>query len=250
MTGSDFNVYVAKNDKGQTPSLHHINEVLAKYLLTLWELPVPDCAIIDVDISLLSDQELSNNHRVLNYQRPCFGSRWVENAIDVNDFLSINDRKTFNKILNPKDFLRFALFDEWVQNDDRKPSNYNLIMEPKSGKFKITAIDHAFIFESLAYSNLDAEHYSPKSNDHLLISNLGNLIIDKTLIDNQLITAEREYFYLYITKCEEHFKDILDEINRFYPVSDEDSLAVRQYLFNSNRNQLVFNEHTHRLINA
>jgi len=148
VTASDFNLYVAKNDKGQSPSLHLINEVLATYFLNQWQLPVPECAIVEMDLGLLENQQLSNYHRTLNYQRPCFGSKWIDNAIDVNSFLTINDRKAYNKIQNPIDFLRFALFDEWLANDDRKPTNYNLIIEPVAGKYKITAIDHAFIFES------------------------------------------------------------------------------------------------------
>lgn len=250
VTGSDFNTYVAKNDKGQSPSLHLLNEVIAKYFLNIWRLPVPECAIITVDQKLLLNRELSKNHRNLNYQNPCFGSQWVHNSIDVNDFLASIDQQTYNRILNPIEFLRLCLFDEWIENDDRKPSNYNLVLEPHRGKYRITAIDHAFIFETLSHTDLHPERYTAKANDHLMISNLGNLIKQKTLIDQSLIQREKEYFYICITNCKQHFSSIIDEVNRFYPLNDESRACIERFLFHEERNHNVFQEHIYRLTHA
>lgn len=250
VTGSDFELYVAKNDKGQESSIHLINEIFAKYFLGLWNLPSPDCSLITIDKELIKSESLSDNHKLHFYNKPTFGSKWVENALDLNDFGISHDLKTFNQYLNPLEFLRIALFDEWLENDDRKPSNYNLILESQSKKYRILPIDHAFIFSTMNHKDLNPNLYIPKGNDHLLVSELGNLIKSKTLIDQQLINREEEYFYICLEKCEKHFNSIIDEITPYYPISSENVGFVKSFIFDSVRNKKVFQEHIYRLTHA
>ena len=100
------------------------------------------------------------------------------------------------------------------------------------------------------YADLDASQYIPKGNDHLLVSELGNLIKSKTLIDQQLIKNEKEYFYICLDKCEEHFNSIIDEITPYYPLSTENVTSLRDFIFDSTRNKKVFQEHVYRLTHA
>lgn len=250
VTGSDFELYVAKNDKGQKTSIHLINEIIATYFLNLWNLPTPDCRLITFDKTLIINETLSDYHKLHYYDKLSFGSKWVKNSLDLNDFSVTHDLKKFNQYLNPLEFLRIALFDEWIENDDRKPTNYNLILQPESKKYRIIPIDHAFTFSTMNYVDLDPLLYVPKGNDHLLISELGNLIKDKTLIDQQLIKTEEEYFYICLEKCEKHFNSIIDEITPYYPLSIEDVNSLRCFIFDSTRNKKVFQEHVYRLTHA
>lgn len=61
------------------------------------------------------------------------------------------DKYQFNKIENPADLIKIAIFDLWVDNADRgRPFdsgyNYNLLITEENDKEKIVAMNHAFIF--------------------------------------------------------------------------------------------------------
>src|SRR5690606_4476676 len=250
ITANDFNIYVAKNGKGHIPSIYLINELIADYFLRLWDLPVADSNLVNIPIALIQAEKLSNNHRIGFYETPCFASRWVENSIDVNDFLVSHNKKTYNKFLNPNDFLRISLFDEWLENDDRKPTNYNLILEPISKKYKIIHIDHAFIFGTMNYRYLDPNGYVPRANDHLMASEMGALIRGQKLINEQVINNEREYFYLCLERCLENFEAIFNQITTFYPLDEDDIQSIKSFIFNHARNQKVFDEYVYRILNG
>jgi hypothetical protein len=53
-----------------------------------------------------------------------------------------------------------------------------------------------------------------------------------------------------IAKCEEHFNSIIDEVTIFYPLDPEDINALKGFIFNSDRNEKVFQEHVYRLTHA
>lgn len=250
ITASDYEIYVAKNGKGQTPSLFLINEIIADYFLSLWDLPSAETNIVSVPKELLQTEKLSNNHRVGFYETPCFASKWIENAIDLHDFIVLPNRKTYSQFLNPLDFLRISLFDEWLENDDRKPTNYNLILEPNTKKYKIIPIDHAFIFGTMNYKYLNPNEYIPRANEHLMASEMGTLIRTQMLINQQVINKEREYFYLCLSRCQENFDAIFEQIITFYPIEPNEIEFIRSFIFSHTRNEKVFDEYIYRLIHA
>ena len=80
-----------------------------------------------------------------------FGSREIKHALLVDSFSINHSKRDFNKMLNPHDIIRIALFDLWVKNGDRGRvinggHNYNLLLIAKDKKQEIIAFDHAFIF--------------------------------------------------------------------------------------------------------
>ncbi len=62
--------------------------------------------------------------------------------------------------MNPRDVFHITLFDTWVENEDRKPTNYNLILEPYQNGFKVLPIANAFIFSTMSYQDLKPEFVS------------------------------------------------------------------------------------------
>lgn len=250
ITASDYGIYVAKNGKGHTPSIFLINEIVADYLLTLWELPVAETNLVVVPKELIQSEKLSNNHRLGFYDIPCFASRWIENSIELNDFMVLPNKRSFNQFLNPIDFLRISLFDEWLENDDRKPTNYNLILEPYTKKYKIIPIDHAFIFGTMNYKYLNPNEYIPRANDHLMASEMGSLIKAQMLINQQVINNEMDYFYLCLERCQENFDAIFEQITTFYSIESDEIESIRAFIFNDTRNRKVFDEYVYRLIHA
>ncbi|AFL79700.1 hypothetical protein Aeqsu_0173 [Aequorivita sublithincola DSM 14238] len=246
--GSDYQMYVAKNDKGKVPPYSLINEFLASYFLNKWEVATPEIKLITIAPALiLAKDNLSINHKPHYYNTPCFGSKYIENAIDVNALIVTEKKKAFNKINNPLDVFHITLFDTWVENDDRKPTNYNLILEPHKNKFNVIAIDNAFIFSTMSYKDLNPEFVAASGNDHLLVSDLGYLIKKYIQVTNSFINNEREYFYLCIGRCEKDFDKFMSQIAGFYNIDLDSVIALKEFLFNKERNNKVFDEYVYRL---
>lgn len=246
--GSDFKMYVAKNDKGKQPPYSLINECLGSYFFNHWDIVTPSVKIIEIAKELVDNQDgLSNNHRTHYYNTPCFGSEFVDNAIDVNALLVTDKKKAFNKLQNPIDVFHITLFDTWVENDDRKPTNYNLILEPAEKKFNVIPIDNAFIFSTMSYSDLNPEFVSVSVNDHLLVSDLGYLVKKNIAVTNNFINKEREYFYLCIERCKHNFDAFMAQVICFYNVDSDSVVSLKEFLFNEDRNNKVFDEYVYRL---
>lgn len=92
--GSDYEMYVAKNDKGKIPPVSLINECLAAYLLDCFDIKIPVSKIVDINKELIAfKQGLTSNHKSFYYDTLCFGSKFIKNAIDINDILLTNKKK-------------------------------------------------------------------------------------------------------------------------------------------------------------
>lgn len=140
------------------------------------------------------------------------------------------------------------MFDTWVENDDRKPTNYNLIFEPTDKKFTVIPIDNAFIFSTQSYEHLNPNYGASVSvNDHLLVSELGLLVKKFTTIDKSFVNNERDYFYLCIERCKQNFDSFIKEIRVYYSLDDNSVSKIKEFLFNEDRNNKVFEEYVYRL---
>ncbi|NDV14912.1 hypothetical protein GO009_02645 [Muricauda sp. TY007] len=246
--GEDYEKYVVKNSKGRIPAFDLVNEFLANGLLQCWKIPTPGCAILKIDSSLVVGY--SNNHQARFYNYSSFGSRVLPKKLDLNEFTVAKNKSVFNKLCNPIDILRIGLFDLWVSNDDRKPTNQNLILSiDDGGKYTITAIDHAFIFETLPYQDLNPKHFSPSINDHIILSDLAKIVKRYTNIDESFVKSEREYFYFCLEESLKNFEKIINNIPIDLGLNNDLTNFLSQFLFNQERNEKVFAEHIYRLSN-
>jgi hypothetical protein len=192
---------------------------------------------------VIAQGDLSQNHKPHYYNTPCFGSKFVNNAIDVNALLVTDKKKAYKKLNNPLDVFHITLFDTWVENDDRKPTNYNLILEPYKNKFNVLPIDNAFICSIMSYQDLDSRFVSVSANEHLLVSDLGYLIKKNTAIDEDFMNNEREYFYICIERCEQGFDKYMNQLVGFYGIDSDLIRSLKEFLFNKERNRKVFEEY-------
>lgn len=247
IVGSDFRKYIAKNNKGHEPPVTLINETLAAFFLKNWDLPVPDFKMIYFNNKLLKSKDLSINHKPYFYENPAFGSAYVETAIELNDYVFSSKKAFYKRIINPAEFFRIALFDIWIENDDRKPSNYNLLFSFEQGKYRIIPIDHAFIFSTLAHRDLNASEFFPVDNEHLLVSDFGRFMKKYKDIDEAFLEKEKHYFYFCVNKCRQLFDDYIVQLQTFINIPDESVAKIKEFLFDKERNKKVFNEFIYRL---
>lgn len=124
-------------------------ELLANRLLNELKIPTPAAAFVVVDENCLDKEKIKYNRR-LKPGNICFGSREVPQSEVIQSIQTFN-KHTFNKLDNPLDLIRIAIFDLWVNNVDRGRNfddgiNYNLLLANENKKLKIYAFDNAFIF--------------------------------------------------------------------------------------------------------
>ncbi|WP_293894421.1 HipA family kinase [Flavobacterium sp.] len=125
-------------------------EIVAHYLLKALSIPTPDVALVEIAQGTLDKTKIKVNRRA-NEGTICFGSKSVEPSNEVSDFEVCNTKRDYTSIVNPKDIVKIAMFDLWINNVDRgrfiDPGfNYNLLSVAHANGRKIMAFDHAFIF--------------------------------------------------------------------------------------------------------
>lgn len=150
--------------------------------------------------------------------------------IDLSFIPSFREKSFRDRIQQKSDFLKIALFDIWLCNEDRNYNNTNLLLHfaPENIYF-FYAIDHVNIFNS---SSLNYGLATLTEDDTLLKTELAKLLFGKakklTLIVDKLI----ENFYLCTKECEDNLDVILDLLPVSWAIDKVDMKAkMLQYLF-------------------
>jgi hypothetical protein len=158
---SDMNYYVCKyfNGVGFAGSL--FNEYIAASFLKLWDLQVPDFAVVEVDSQHLVQTDLPKHF----FNMPCFGSFYHGNFPEVDKFMIDNKYLRKNNKTALYSFLKIGIFDIWMCNEDRSFNNFNLLYNTSENVF--VPIDHVCCFNG---NNLDKEHYPISDNESILDS--------------------------------------------------------------------------------
>ena len=180
---NNYESYYIKHTKGQTPATFLINEFICHYLLKSWNLNSPDISAVKVDTSILPNT-LSQFHKLYFYEQVTFGSKQLENVIEMNKLINIDGKADLHKFEKPEDLIKLCLFDIWVENDDRKPTNTNVLFDISGEKIKIVAIDNAFTFSTMNYDSLYKDGISQSLNDNLLFSNFVKSICKHIIKQN------------------------------------------------------------------
>lgn len=150
---SDGAVYYVKYRSGKSFDKNEMNclvfEMICTKLLQHLHIPVPEQALVEIQKDSYVPGQVKVNKRYLQPGVIGWGSKEIEQTDLVKAIELIQKRKEFNKLLNPADLIRIAIFDLWVDNADRHSGNYNLLVKMEDGKLKIISIDHAFTFGGL-----------------------------------------------------------------------------------------------------
>lgn len=221
-------------------------EFLCHFLLKSWSIPTPEINILTIPHDLLEECTLLKK-REKNYIKDynCFGSKMLLNSIDLIEFISAKDKVSLRRIKNQFDLLKIALFDIWVENEDRKPSNNNLLLNPFGKSFEITAIDHAYTFSTLNFNELVHTDVNFSYNDSILYSPLARSIINNQKWNNDLCLKYREMFYLCVQNAENLFLNSNKNIVDNHLFTSENRTFLHNFLFNKKRNAAVLEEFFH-----
>ena len=147
-------------------------EMVASHLLDKLSIPTPKVALVNVIDGTLNKSKIHFNRR-LRVGNICFGSQEVKPAQELQSIQSFS-KKDYNKIINPYDIVKIAIFDLWVNNMDRGRHfddgvNYNLLLASVDNRQRIYAFDNAFIFGGV--NEIGTFNYlSPVSGHNKLVS--------------------------------------------------------------------------------
>jgi hypothetical protein len=155
---SDGAVYYVKYRSGKSMDKNEISclvfEMICTRLLQRLHIPVPDQALVTIDENSYTTGQLITNRKYIKNGVIAWGSKEIVRTDLIKEIEQIQRKKEFNKLSNPEDLIRIAVFDLWVDNADRHSGNYNLLLNMEDGKLKIIAIDHAFTFGGLKGMNI------------------------------------------------------------------------------------------------
>lgn len=245
VVGEDHKLYYAKSCK-RIPDYCMLSEFLCHYFLQLWGIPSPAVAAMNIDRALLPTG-LSQTHRLHYFEHPCFASAHIEHCIEVTDALKF-DNALVRKIVNLSDVLKLALFDIWIENDDRKPTNLNMLLAPAAGNnFTLVAIDHSFTFSTMSYDQLDPEYIGSSFNDSILLSEIGQSAITNVNVNQAWIDNARSNFYLCIQSCRDNINNIAAAILGQFGFTPDLQAHIQRFLISDERNEKVFEEFLSRL---
>jgi CotH kinase protein len=178
---SDGAVYYVKYRSGKSFDKKEIHclvfEMICTRLLQRLHIPVPEHALVVISTGSYEQRQIRINKRYLKPGVIGWGSKEVEQTDLVKEIEQIQKRKEFNKLLNPDDLIRIAIFDLWVDNVDRHSGNYNLLVKLEDGKMKIITIDHAFTFGGLKGMNIFNITTQPNSQRKLIESQYFRSIV-------------------------------------------------------------------------
>lgn len=208
-------------------------EVVANYLLQQLEIPTPEIALVEVLEGTLIKKLITKNRR-LREGDVCFGSKEVKFAQELHAIQEIRTKTEFNKILNPTDIVKIALFDLWVNNVDRGRYfddvgiNYNLLIKPVGSKQQILAFDNAFIFGGIEQIGVFNPKMGVNANNKLVNTPYYKSLI-KHIDQKKFLDIVNNFIPLLPVNYDESISNIVKELRKNWALTlnlDERIIAL------------------------
>jgi hypothetical protein len=209
---SDGEVYFVKYRSGKSFDKDEINclvfEMVCTLLLQRLQIPVPEQSLITISADSYAPGQLKTNKRYIGEGIIAWGSKEIPRADLVKEIEQIQKKTEFNKLKNPEDLIRIAIFDLWVDNVDRHSGNYNLLTKMEDGKLKIITIDHAFTFGGLKGINIFNASSEPSTHKKLIKSQYFHSVVKHFNKKQRLEIADQ--FLSLLSELD--IQNILDEV--------------------------------------
>lgn len=224
----DLDFYVCKYNRiSGTEAKKLFHEYLAGSFAKLWKLAIPEFRFVLVDPLHI------DGHDYLQpafFRTPCFGSKYNNRFSEIDEFYGermVSLKKQFGF---RQEFLKIALFDIWLANEDRNFNNYNLLIDV-GNQNRFVPIDHDAIFNT---GNLDKGLVLLADNETLITTNItSQLFTPKELRDQHYLEKIRNEYYICTSVCKTHLTQILSEVPKEWNVNVVDYQNLLQAnLFN------------------
>lgn len=231
VTCDDLTDWVCKHGRMSSSTL--FNEVLGSRFAELWNLRTPPISLIEVSREHLPDGQL-NIVQPAFFNKPCFGSFFLKDSQVVDNTLLPSFRASSfrRKIANKSDFLKIALFDIWIGNEDRYRGNSNLLLDQSNSKeYYFNVFDHGAIFNS---NTLNYGLQLITDDESLICTELAKILFGKINKLSQIVDEIVEDFYLCVEMCENDLDNILADIPLEWQLNIVNlEVHLRKELFNN-----------------
>lgn len=223
----DLNDWICKYDRDKKNLFY---EVISVEFAKLWEIKVPETALIKVDINHIPSEYGLANHL---FDTPCFGSKFIKNSKELDQTLItlFKEKSYLNKLQNKSDLFLIGMFDLWLSNEDRNFNNSNLLIDINDVSCNlIYAIDHGSIFNSGGI--IYGEIYQITEDESIINTDFGKIIYNSTSDKKNLIDKTIEKLYLCTNKCKDNFEEILKKIPVEWDINiEEQSDLIKESIF-------------------
>ncbi|MEM7655428.1 MAG: HipA family kinase [Bacteroidota bacterium] len=169
IVAEDMETYICKYSL--KPAYGLLREYLGYQFAKLWGLYVPSAAFIQVARDHVPLTQLPDRIGYVEFEIPTFGVKKHPSAEEVG--LTFSQKSDYEvRQIDKEEFLKIALFDLWLANEDRHTGNYNLMLAApdsfnKSTFFRFMPIDHWLTFNS---GDMEKGIYLLSENESLLNS--------------------------------------------------------------------------------
>jgi hypothetical protein len=217
VTCEDFRDWVCKYDRFPK---YLFNELIASEFAKLWDIKTPETSFIKVKPEHVPNDKFPQL-QLIWFEKECFGSLYLENSKEIDhSIVSMFEDKSFrSKISDKTDFLKIALFDIWMANEDRNYNNFNLLLYISPEKLNFFyAIDHVNIFNT---SFLDYGIAELTEDDSIIKTDLAKILFGKNKKLTDIVNNLVEKFYLCTENCQNKLDEILDLVPESWNINKE-----------------------------
>lgn len=229
VTCDDFNDWVCKYDRFPK---YLFNELFASEFAKLWNINTPETAFIKVKTEHIPFDKYPQLQPAY-FEKQCFGSLYLKNTkeIDLSIVPLFREKSFRDKIQHKSDFLKIALFDIWLANEDRNYNNFNLLLHySPNNLYFFYAIDHVNIFNS-SFLNYGITELT--EDETIIKTELAKLLFGNVRKLTEIVDKLVDNFYLCTIECEENLDVIFDLLPDSWLIDKADiRLKMQQHLFN------------------
>ena len=244
---SDGEIYYCKYRV--SPKLEELDclvyEVICSNLANFFSIPTPEIALVELTTNCFTVKDIPRNKKYAKVGCFCFGSKDIRNANLITGLELVNSPSDLEKIYNPYDLVKIALFDLWIDNDDRgKRQNYNLLTSGFENKLKIWAFDHAFAFGGHNNVRIFTPLKKPSTFDKLPETDYFKEMV--RLLDKEKCIEVIENMVEMMNDSVEHLKPVFNTIPKEWLGFDGFQTKIESFLLDKERvlatKQLLINK--------
>ena len=244
------NQYYAKTSNLNVPRVELINEIFCACALRCWDLCVPEICLIKIPYEVVEQFNSENEKKISSnkYSKKhfettiFFGSKNLENVIEIRDYLPGISKLQFNGFLHPEDLIKIGVFDKWVGNKDRKPSNPNILITNSEGKMRFCPIDHTAAFSHLPnYQQVNEIMLINDNSFSILPSKLSRDIL--SFLPQKRINSLCDDIKYGMDNFIDNYDNIVDLIPSEWGFSKRSKQHLKTFFSDSDRNTKISNSY-------
>lgn len=206
---------------------------MAKYLGDCMGLPIPASSLIRLDENSFESRDFP----FLLSGRVGFASQEVKGSdpLTLQTGL-IRNKHDYNKIANPEDLFRIALFDRHLANRDRMEANFNILLD-RANDNRIIAIDHVEIFRGGGNRDVFKPTRETDIGANVLRSDFGQRIMH--FLGKEKANAILDAYFNNLGNMQVAFEQFKMELPPEWEIGQELLERCHAFLFNLDRNESI-----------